>query len=224
MHRRDFLTVLAAFPLCTAASAVQAERLHWHDAVGLRHDPAGGGAAPIELSGRISRHLDLVSTRWLPGHDLTLRNDGLSLHLEVAEGSVSFVQGREFELLGVHFHRASLHRVGGSPFPLEIHFLHQAAEGDVMVLGVLVEAGDAHPLLTPLLQAAPHQPGERRIAGPLDLQSLLPAGGGFYSYAGPAAASSDAEPGTWVLYDRPLSASADQIAAFAEFFSDSVYS
>lgn len=222
MHRREFLTALAACPLCAAASAARADarQLHGKGAIAGAVAAPGAGveANTFDLADRLAEGLDLVSTHWPSLGGMTLRNNGEALVVEVPEGGRSFVQGREFKLLEFHFHHTSGHRLGERSFPLELHFVHQAPEGDWMVLGVLLEAGAPHPLLNALLEAAPRETGEARVGQSLAIQDLLPEQGRFYSYTGRSIPPSDGEVVTWVVYDRPFSASRAQIDAFAELF------
>ncbi len=222
MHRRDFLTVLAACPLCAAASAVRAERFHepGERAAGKRIALGSQGPGGVDLSGKVAEGLDLVSTDWPSREGLILRNHGDALQVLVPEGYRSFVQGREFELLEFSFRRGPVHKSGEILYPLELHFLHQAAEGDYMALGVLFEAGAPHPGLTPFLQAAPTALGEGKVEGGLALSDLLPADCGFYSYVGAPLGQSNAGAVTWVLYDRPLSLSQVQIEALSDLLPD----
>ena len=63
-------------------------------------------------------------------------------------GSSISLEGRQFSLLQFHFHLPSEHTAEGASYPMEVHFVHQAAEGDLAVIGVFMDSGDgpySHP-------------------------------------------------------------------------------
>ena len=66
---------------------------------------------------------------------------------------------RQFSLLQFHFHLPSEHTVEGESSPMEVHFVHQAEEGDLAVIGVFMDAGEAHPAIQSIWDA-----GRRRGA------------------------------------------------------------
>ena len=46
--------------------------------------------------------------------------------------------GGNFRLVQFHFHRPSEHTVNGASFPMEVHFVHSNAAGNLAVVGVLM--------------------------------------------------------------------------------------
>ena len=58
-----------------------------------------------------------------------------------------------------HFHAPSEHTVDGEHFPMEMHFVHQSADGALAVVGVLLEQGAANPGITPLWAQLPEAAG-----------------------------------------------------------------
>jgi len=44
-----------------------------------------------------------------------------------------------------HFHHPSEHTIDGKAYPLEMHFVHAAPDGDLAVVGVLFEEGRRKP-------------------------------------------------------------------------------
>ncbi len=49
-------------------------------------------------------------------------------------------KGRRFQLINVHMHAGSEHRLNGKQFPLEMHFVHQSGN-DFLVLGLFLKLG-----------------------------------------------------------------------------------
>ncbi len=51
-----------------------------------------------------------------------------------------------------HFHSPSEHTVNGKHFPMEVHFVHQSADGNFAVVGALFEEGPANANLAQLIK------------------------------------------------------------------------
>ncbi len=74
------------------------------------------------------------------------------------------------------------HTVEGSASPIDLHFVHAAAEGDLAVIGVFLEAGEADPTIQSIWDAispAGESPG---ALAAFDPRALLPEGGSRYRY------------------------------------------
>jgi len=51
-------------------------------------------------------------------------------------------EDKRYNLLQFHYHSPSEHTVNGKYYPLEVHHVHKAADGEVAVIAVLVQAGE----------------------------------------------------------------------------------
>jgi len=51
-------------------------------------------------------------------------------------------ESKRYNLLQFHYHAPSEHTVNGKYYPLEVHHVHKAADGEVAVIAVLVQAGE----------------------------------------------------------------------------------
>ena len=102
-------------------------------------DPGGTGTLDIQ---------------WQPAEAYVVDN-GHTIQVDVAEGSSITLEGRRFSLLQFHFHLPSEHMVDGDGFPMEVHFVHQAAEGDLAVVGVFMGTGESHPAIERIWGAIP---------------------------------------------------------------------
>jgi hypothetical protein len=90
---------------------------------------AGAAAAPPELeSGKRERPLALVNN----GHTIQVADPG---------GDTLTLDGVSYRLVQFHFHDPSEHTLAGKSYPMELHLVHQSADGRLAVLGVLIEEG-----------------------------------------------------------------------------------
>ncbi|MCJ8190855.1 carbonic anhydrase [Sphingomicrobium aestuariivivum] len=115
-----------------------------------------------------------------------------------------------FNLLQVHFHTPSEHAIDGKRYPLVAHFVHATDDGRLGVLGVMFAEGAANPELQKIVDGAAAGSG---AAVALDLDPLVPDDLHVYRYMGSLTTPPCSEGVNWHVADRPLTASASQIAA-----------
>lgn len=99
--------------------------------------------------------------------------------------------GKTYNLLQFHFHTPSEHHINGEHFGAEVHFVFQAADQSLSVVGFLIEVGgdnEANPLLANVFEnlADIATPGSQGLTGPLDFTELAAhlKGSQVYQYSG----------------------------------------
>jgi carbonic anhydrase len=190
---------------------------------GKRQSPIDlNGSKPVEgaaIERRIGREvltfqqraqvMDLVDN----GHTIQVTND-VSMTLDIGSD--------HFELVQYHFHAPSEHTIDGVASPLEIHFVHKSASGDLAVVGILVEEGEHDPLWDPLIAALPSGPGDSRHVEHLDLDmnELRPLPRRYYRYQGSLTTPPCSEGVEWVVMAEYRRISSDQMAAVVSRLHD----
>ena len=96
--------------------------------------------------------------------------------------------------------------------------MHGAAEGDLAVIGVLMEAGDADATIQGLWDAIPGVDESPAAVGALDPGTLLPEGRAYYRYQGSLTTPPCSEVVSWVVMTDSISVSQAQIDAFAALY------
>ena len=208
----------------TAASG--GDRVHWtYDGeTGAGHwgelDPAfavcaeGTQQSPVDLAGAIPADPGTLNIEWEPA-EAYVADNGHTIQVDVSEGSAITLEGRRFSLLQFHFHVPSEHTVDGSAFPMEVHFVHQAEEGDLAVVGVFMDIGDGHPAIERIGAAIPGSGEPSATLPELDPRTLLPDQSGYFRYAGSLTTPPCSEVVSWVVMTEPVSVSPAQADAFA---------
>jgi carbonic anhydrase len=151
-------------------------------------------------------------------HVTSLLDNGHTIQVTVDEGS-TFTTGRGiYQLVQFHFHTPSEHTVDGRSFPMEIHFVHQSADGHLAVIGIFYVEGPANENLAKLIAHFPagsgqsaHLPAEK-----IDLDLHLPTDRAAYTYIGSLTTPPCTEGVEWYVLREPMPASREQLAAFAE--------
>lgn len=145
---------------------------------------------------------------------LEIINKGYLVQVKVEPGDTAILDGEPYELLQFHFHSPSEHTVGGHSTPLEAHFVHQNAAGEIAVVGVLFEAGAADDALGVIASHLPHSKGSVKIEGAtVNGAELLPTSTAFTAYSGSFTTPPCTEGVRWYVMKHAVTASPEQIAA-----------
>lgn len=181
-----------SFAVCD--SGVQQSPIDLADAI-----PAGGGALEI---------------RWQPTDGQVVDN-GHTIQVNMEAGSAITLEGRQFSLLQFHFHLPSEHTAEGASYPMEVHFVHQAAAGDLAVIGVFMDAGETHSAIQAIWDAIPGVDESPAPLAGVDPNAFLPEQRGYSRYAGSLTTPPCSEVVSWVVMTESISVSQAQVDAFA---------
>ena len=148
-------------------------------------------------------------------------DNGHTIQINAKTSEKLTVGDKTYALIQFHFHAPSEHTVDGEHFPMEMHFVHQAENGALAVVGVFLEEGAPNPGIEPLWAQLPEGPGTETIV-------LIPAGfadyifpdvgTGFYHYDGSLTTPPCSEGVKWYVRKTPTELSKDQIAAFTAVY------
>lgn len=150
---------------------------------------------------------------------LEVLNNGHTVQVNYAEGSSMSVGGKTFNLLQFHFHTPSEHYLDGAPYPMSVHFVHKADDGQLGVVGVMMKVGEHNPVIEGIWQNVPAS-GETKSALGVELNAmdLLPEAKGYYAYEGSLTTPPCTEGVAWHVMKDPIEVSAAQVTAFQSIF------
>ena len=181
----------------------------------------GAMQSPIDLAGANANANVKVAVNYQAG-PLTVSNKGLTVQADFATGSSMTSGGSKFNLIQIHFHTPSEHAISGKRYPLTGHFVHASDDGRLGVLGVMFEEGAANGALAQILAATPAKKSEpQTVTGQMiDPNKMLPVDRAVYRYMGSLTTPPCSEGVNWHVLKHPITASADQIAAFGKLMGD----
>ena len=130
------------------------------------------------------------------------------------------VGGVTYKLLQFHWHTPSEHTRNGEEFPIEMHLVHQAADGSLLVVGVFIAEGKKNIELKKLFADLPAQASEERTVRHFNLTRLLPDSLESFRYDGSLTTPPFNEGVKWVVLAEPIEMSAEQIDAFKQLFPE----
>lgn len=183
-------------------------------AVGLRQ-------SPIDLREGLAVDLEPIAFDYRAS-SFSVLDDGHTVQVNVAPGNGLTVMGRRYELVEFHFHRPSEERVNGRQFDMVAHLTHKDAQGRLAVVAVLLERGPDNkpqPLVQTVWANLPLEKGEALQAQvQVDLNQLLPAERGYYTYMGSLTTPPCSEGVLWMVLRQPVPLTAQQIGVFARLY------
>ncbi len=141
-------------------------------------------------------------------------DNGHSIKVTPEGGGKITLNGVDYKLLQFHFHGLSENTVNGVHYDLEMHMVHQNADGKLAVVSVLYLEGENNPLLDNILGGV----GRDIRVNPND---LLPDNTKrYYHWKGSLTTPPCSEDVEWYMMKEAQSASADQIEAFRKYYDD----
>lgn len=166
----------------------------------------GRTQSPIDLGHPPTNGTAPVLLRYRPV-GFTAHDTGHTIQWDFGDGALVVVDSVDYLLLQVHFHAPAEHPAGGSRHPLELHFVHRAADGRLAVLAVFGREGRAHPVFDRLLAAMPHEESGPAISP----EALLPADRTAIRYDGSLTTPPCSESVSWIVLTEPVEVAAEQL-------------
>ena len=125
---------------------------------------------------------------------------------------------KEYNFVQFHFHSLSEHFLDGEQFPLEVHFVHKTAAGELAVLGAFIKEGDKNDEIAELIDSldvvAALEEGTHIVIEHFDPRKLLPETlGGTFRYTGSTTTPPCVADVEWLLLREPITFSGEQIDA-----------
>jgi carbonic anhydrase len=188
---------------------------------------AGGRRqSPIDLTNATETQLPATVIHTLSEQEVEVLNqsgvireldNGHTIQVNSKTGETMTVGDETYALLQFHFHAPSEHTVDGEHFPMEMHFVYQAADGALAVAGLFIDEGAENPSIVPLWAQLPEAAGTEttiRIPAGFDEDIFPDVGTGFYHYEGSLTTPPCSEGVKWYVRTTPTRLSKGQIASF----------
>jgi len=182
----------------------------------------GKNQSPINIQSTTAAKLVDIKFNYQPT-PIDVVNNGHTIQVNYAKGSMLTLGGKHYQLLQFHFHSPSEHQVNGKPYDMVAHLVHQAADGQLGVIGILMKVGKANPVIASIWNHMPINTGDHnKVDATLNVSDLLPATHRYYSYSGSLTTPPCSEGVNWMVMQNPVEVSVEQVAAFTSIFAESV--
>ena len=104
----------------------------------------GVNQSPININRTVKAELEPLKFSY-DTHIQAIQNNGHTVQVDFAQGGVLHLDGDQFVLKQFHLHSPSENQIKGKSYPLEIHFVHANAKGELAVVGLMYEQGIENP-------------------------------------------------------------------------------
>ncbi|PHS39279.1 MAG: hypothetical protein COA91_06415 [Robiginitomaculum sp.] len=179
---------------------------------------SGTVQSPFDITADNTDDLPALNLNYVPT-DMTVINNGHTIQVDQTGGGQLVVGDATYNLLQFHFHTASEYSIDGKFYPLEVHLVHASDAGELAVVGVMFAQGEANAELANIWANMPATKGKNVVDGQVvDVKNLLPASGQYYRFMGSLTTPPCSEGVNWHVMSQPITASAEQIAAFKAIF------
>ncbi len=173
----------------------------------------GKNQSPLNISDAFKTNLPKLRLNY-GGKALKVASTGHGAKIEVREGSTLSIQNESYKLLQTHFHSPSEHTINGKSYPLEAHFVHQAEDGSLAVIGVLYSKGAHNPNLQKVIDAMPRYKKKSKQINAFQVDALMPKKKQYYRYSGSLTTPPCSEGVKWIVLKKTPSISEEQIKKF----------
>ncbi|WP_314437546.1 carbonic anhydrase [Massilia timonae] len=179
---------------------------------------AGNRQSPIDLRDGIKVDLEQINFDYHPSSFNEIDN-GHTIQVNVAGGNFLSVGGTTYELQQFHFHRPGEERINGKGTEMVVHLVHKSYDNKIAILAVLLERGDANPMIQTVWNNLPlekHMTVTPSIV--IDVNEILPARRDYFTYMGSLSEPPCTENVLWLVMKQPMTASPQQMALFSRLY------
>ncbi|WP_394791345.1 carbonic anhydrase [Rhodoferax sp.] len=147
-------------------------------------------------------------------------NNGRTIQVDVVGDNTLTVRGATYKLMQIVFHHPSEERVNDKAFAMVAHLVHRNIDGQLAVVAVLLDPGQANALINKVWTYMPLDSGDRvrMPAGLLDVNELLPKDMRYYQFMGSLTAPPCTEGVLWMVLKQPVQISPEQQRLFSQLF------
>jgi carbonic anhydrase len=150
----------------------------------------------------------------------TVVNNGHTVQVDVEGDNSITVRSSSYRLVQFHFHTPSEEMVNSRRYAMVAHLVHKNEAGQLAVVAVLLEQGEANPLVDKVWTYMPLDTDDRvRMPdGLLNLNELLPKDQRYYQFMGSLTTPPCTEGVLWMVLKQPMKISAGQYKLFRQQF------
>ena len=179
---------------------------------------SGKKQSPVDLAEATQQDLPNIVFHYQPSK-INIINNGHTIQVNYDPGSFIELDGARYDLQQFHFHAPSEHSIAGEQAEAELHLVHKNANGDLAVVGVLINAGQANSAIQPVWDNLPEQAGPvQSLDAQVNAGDLLPAIQTTYRYDGSLTTPPCSEGVKWLVMTQGITLSQEQLATFTNLF------
>ncbi|MEN2751176.1 carbonic anhydrase family protein [Psychrobacter sp. FBL11] len=194
---------------------------YWGDVEGASACKIGQQQSPIDIKEVTASSTAAPSIDYRQSTNVRIHDNGHTIvYTPTTEDNAIVLNDERYVLKQFHYHTPSEHQFGGQNYPGEIHFVHANSEGNLAVVGIMLQIGQTNDVLRVLLNGTEltTQNDEEYTANGIDLSALAPVMPTFYHYSGSLTTPPCSEEVQWYVSQKPLTLANDQFAIMSDLY------
>ena len=183
-------------------------------AIGKRQSPIN-----IEDGGTLQGPAEPIQFTYVTS-SASVVNNGHTIQVDVQGENSITVRGSNYRLLQLHFHTPSEEQINFKRFPMVAHLVHKSNEGQLAVVAVLLQEGDANTMIDKVWTYMPLDANDRvrMPQGLLNVSELLPKDQRYYQFMGSLTTPPCSEGVLWMVMKQPVTISRPQYKLFTQLY------
>jgi carbonic anhydrase len=178
----------------------------------------GQRQSPIDIRGGLAVDLEPVRFEYQASRFAVVDN-GHTVQVNLPQGNAIEAGGKRYELLQFHFHRPSEERIDGRQFEMSLHLVHKNEQGQLAVVGLLFDKGQANAVMQQVWNNLPLEKNDEfQASSTMELNDLLPNDRRYFTYMGSLTTPPCSEGVKWIVMRQPVTLTKDQIDIFARMY------
>ncbi|MFN8673536.1 MAG: carbonic anhydrase family protein [Candidatus Sericytochromatia bacterium] len=151
---------------------------------------------------------------------LKIINNGHTVQVNFPAGNSVKVNDKEYSLLQYHVHVPSEHKINGKSSDMELHLVHKASDGELLVVGVMINKGSKNDNLNSFFDNLPEKEGPEVSKDTVKFNPLniLPKDTKYFNYSGSLTTPACSEGVNWHLLQSSIEASEEQLNKFSKIY------
>ncbi|WP_299184832.1 carbonic anhydrase family protein [uncultured Psychrobacter sp.] len=194
---------------------------YWGDVEGASACKIGKQQSPINIKEVTASSTAAPVINYAQSANIRIHDNGHTVvYTPTTEDNAIMVENERYVLKQFHYHTPSEHQIGSQSYPGEIHFVHANSEGNLAVVGIMLQIGEANDVLRVLLNGTEltTQNDDEYTANGVDLSALAPVMPTFYHYDGSLTTPPCSEQVQWFVSKKPLTLASDQFAIMSDLY------
>jgi carbonic anhydrase len=178
----------------------------------------GHQQSPIDIGNPQSADLPAIQFAYKQS-PLHIIDNGHTIMVNYGPGSFLFVGNDRYELKQFHFHRPSEEKIEGKTYDMVVHLVHADEGGNLAVVAVLLEHGQANALVDELWNDLPKKKEKEELKDvEIDATRLLPEDRHYYSFSGSLTTPPCTENVKWFVLKQPVTVSSTEVERFSKIY------
>lgn len=193
---------------------------HWSEIdENFKQCESGTQQSPINLKKSKSQKLAQKVTFNYQDLKGVVINNGHSIEIDFDQSAFLTLEGKKYFLRQMHFHAKSEHALNGVFYPAELHIVHESEDRHLAVVGIFIEIDEDEFDRYGFFQSLPAV-GMKGLSSEIKFSKILKNLGGHFYYQGSLTTPPCTEDVHWLIFDRHLKLSTQQLRGFESLYSN----